>query len=115
MNITFTPSAQERIRQLRGEVSGLLHLYYDTEGCGCGNSGIFSIRIVDEATSEDMTIDSNVGPVLVKRWSSHFLDQEMTLDYNAEKKALILKSDGQFFNTNVLVTDQTGCVLTVRS
>ncbi|MFY7750499.1 MAG: iron-sulfur cluster biosynthesis family protein, partial [Exiguobacterium acetylicum] len=32
MNITFTPSAQERIRQLRGEVSGQLHLYYDTEG-----------------------------------------------------------------------------------
>ncbi|AFS71466.1 iron-sulfur cluster biosynthesis family protein [Exiguobacterium antarcticum] len=114
MHITFTETALDRIDQLRGDTAGQLHLYYDTEGCGCGNSGIFSIRLVPAATSEDMTIDSNVGPVLVKRWSSHFLDQEMTLDYNAEKKSLILKSDGQYFNTNVLVTDQTGCQLTVN-
>lgn len=114
MHITFTEAALDRIDQLRGDTEGQLHLYYDTEGCGCGNSGIFSIRLVTAATDEDMTIDSNVGPVLVKRWSSHFLDQEMTLDYNPEKKSLILKSDGQYFNTNVLVTDQTGCQLTAN-
>ncbi|MDX1259406.1 iron-sulfur cluster biosynthesis family protein [Exiguobacterium sp. K1] len=114
MHITFTEAALGRIDQLRGDTEGQLHLYYDTEGCGCGNSGIFSIRLVEGAADEDMTIDSNVGPVLVKRWSSHFLDQEMTLDYNPEKKSLILKSDGQYFNTNVLVTDQTGCQLTAN-
>lgn len=112
MHITFTDPALDRIEHLRGTLEGHLHLYYDTEGCGCGNSGIFSIRFVESATDEDMTIDSNVGPVLVKRWSSHFLDQEMTLDYKEESKSLILKSDGQYFNTNVLVTDHTGCQLT---
>lgn len=115
MELTFTPSAIERIDALKQDTEGKLHLFYDTEGCGCGNSGIFSIRFVKEATPEDITIESNLGPVLVKRWSSHFLDEQMTLDYNAEKLSLVLKSDGQYFNNNVLVTDHAGCQLTARS
>ncbi len=62
MNVHITEPAQARIDALKGNRDGQMHLFYETEGCGCGNSGIFEIRYVTETTPEDVEIDSNVGP-----------------------------------------------------
>ncbi|ECL8004787.1 TPA_asm: hypothetical protein GZK45_03015 [Listeria innocua] len=106
MYITFTDSAINRLNALRSNLSGKLHLYYDTEGCSCENSGIFTLRLVEEKTTEDDEIDSNIGPVLIKRWTEIFLEDALTIDYNDKEKTLILKSDGQYYNRNLLlVTD----------
>ncbi|EFS03924.1 conserved hypothetical protein, partial [Listeria seeligeri FSL S4-171] len=50
MFITFTDSAKKRLEALRSDLPGQLHLYYDTEGCSCENSGIFTLRLVEEKT-----------------------------------------------------------------
>ncbi|KDN56987.1 MAG: hypothetical protein LPJ96_09675 [Exiguobacterium sp.] len=115
MNVQITDSAKARIDALKGERDGQMHLFYETEGCGCGNSGIFEIRYVTETTSEDVEIDSNVGPILIKNWTKIFLDEDMIIDYRDDKRTLVLKSNGQVFNSNLLVTDGTGCQLNVPS
>lgn len=115
MNVHITPSAITRIESLKGNREGQMHLFYETEGCGCGNSGIFEIRFVTETTPEDVEIESNVGPILIKNWTKIFLDEEMMIDYREDRRSLVLKSNGQVFNSNLLVTDGTGCQLRVPS
>ncbi|MGC7148053.1 iron-sulfur cluster biosynthesis family protein [Listeria ivanovii] len=135
MFITFTNSAKERLNALRAGLSGQLHLYYDMEGCSCENSGIFTLRLVEERTKEDDEIESNIGPIensgiftlrlveertkeddeiesnigpiLIKRWTEMFLEDELTIDYDDIEKTMMLKSDGQYYNRNLLlVTDE---------
>ncbi|MDT0016089.1 iron-sulfur cluster biosynthesis family protein [Listeria swaminathanii] len=107
MHITFTDSAKNRLAALRSNLEGRLHLYYDTEGCSCENSGIFTLRLVEEKTAEDNEIESNIGPVLIKRWTEIFLEEALIIDYDDAQKTLILKSDGQYYNRNLLlVTDK---------
>ncbi|WP_048627041.1 iron-sulfur cluster biosynthesis family protein [Listeria ivanovii] len=107
MFITFTNSAKERLNALRAGLSGQLHLYYDMEGCSCENSGIFTLRLVEERTKEDDEIESNIGPILIKRWTEMFLEDELTIDYDDIEKTMMLKSAGQYYNRNLLlVTDE---------
>lgn len=107
MYITFTESAKNRLDALRSNLEGQLHLYYDTEGCSCENSGIFTLRLVEEKTAEDDAIESNIGPVLIKRWTKIFLEEALIIDYDDAQKTLLLKSDGQYYNRNLLlVTNQ---------
>ncbi|MBC1567704.1 hypothetical protein HCJ20_02135 [Listeria sp. FSL L7-1425] len=107
MYITFTDSAKDRLRALRSNLEGQLHLYYDTEGCSCENSGIFTLRLVEGKTAEDDEIESNIGPVLIKRWTEIFLEEALIIDYDDTQKTLMLKSDGQYYNRNLLlVTNQ---------
>jgi len=115
MRVHITDQAQARIEELKGKREGRMHLFYETEGCGCGNSGIFEIRYVTETTAEDVEIESNLGPILIKNWTKIFLDDMMRIDYREDKRTLVLKSDGQVFNSNLLVTDGTGCQLNVPS
>lgn len=103
MYIEFTPAALERYDQLKGDKKGMLHLFYETEGCGCGNSGIFSLRLVDEVTAEDKVIQSNIGDVLIKDWTMNFLEPNLIIDYQADKHALVLKGNSGYYNTNLLV------------
>ncbi len=86
-------------------------MYYDTEGCSCENSGIFTLRLVDEKTAEDDEIESNIGPVLIKRWTEMFLEEALTIDYNDTEKTMILKSDGQYYNRNLLLVTNTDEVI----
>lgn len=102
MYIQFTPQAIERYHELRGNKEGMLHLFYETEGCGCGNSGIFSLHLVSEMTAEDKVIQSNVGDLLIKDWTMHFLEASLVIDYLPEKNALVLKGDSGYYNTNLL-------------
>ncbi|WP_215141956.1 iron-sulfur cluster biosynthesis family protein [Exiguobacterium qingdaonense] len=115
MHVHITELALERIESLKGEREGQMHLFYETEGCGCGNSGIFEIRYVTETTPEDVEIDSNLGPILIKNWTKVFLDEQMKIDFLEDRRTLVLKSDGQVFNSNLLVTDGTGCQLNAPS
>ncbi|HAO5758424.1 TPA: hypothetical protein IQC35_000544 [Listeria monocytogenes] len=111
MYITFTDSAKNRLAALRSNLEGRLYLYYDTEGCSCENSGIFTLRLVEEKTVEDDEIESNIGPVLIKRWTEMFLEEALTIDYNDTEKTMILKSDGQYYNRNLLLVTNTDEVI----
>ncbi|EUJ44945.1 iron-sulfur cluster biosynthesis family protein [Paenilisteria rocourtiae] len=105
MNLTFTETAISCIDALRGNLPGKLYLYYLTEGCGCENSGIFTLKLATEATTEDIEFSSNLGPILIARWTAVFLEEQLKIDYNAKSNALILKSDSQFYNRNLLLMD----------
>ncbi|MBC1945552.1 hypothetical protein HCA00_01390 [Listeria booriae] len=108
MNLTFTPAAIRRIELLRGDLPGRLHLDYSTDGCVCENSGIFRLRLVTEPTSEDTEFTSNLGPILIKKWTAVFLEEVLTIDFDPKTTALILKSDGQYYNQNLLFADTAG-------
>ncbi|MBC6309428.1 hypothetical protein HCJ66_07655 [Listeria sp. FSL L7-1582] len=105
MNLTFTPAAISRVHALRQDLPGKLYLYYLTEGCGCENSGIFTLKLTTETTPEDIEFSSNLGPILIARWTAVFLEEQLKIDYDSKSNALILKSDGQFYNRNLLLMD----------
>ncbi|MBC1483306.1 hypothetical protein HCJ52_12485 [Listeria sp. FSL L7-1485] len=111
MFIRFTNSAKKRLEVLRSGLPGQLHLYYDTEGCACENSGIFTLRLVEKQTKEDDEVESNIGPILIKRWTKIFLEEELIIDYDDKAKVMMLKSDGQYYNRNLLLVTESDEVI----
>lgn len=105
MNLTFTPAAISRVHALRQGLPGDLYLYYLTEGCGCENSGIFTLKLATETTPEETQFPSNLGPILIARWTAVFLEEQLKIDFDSKSNALILKSDSQFYNRNLLLMD----------
>lgn len=110
MYLTITPDAQQRIEQARKRAEGNLALYYESRvGCDCGNTGIFTLQLrKDNSTEMDTMIESNIGELPAQKWSLPFLDEELKLDYKKEKNALVLRGNSGLINNNVLITDEEG-------
>ncbi|WP_407371165.1 iron-sulfur cluster biosynthesis family protein [Carnobacterium sp.] len=105
MFLDITELAQQKIKQICSHHTGHLVFYYESRiGCTCGNNGIFLLKITQQNDSElDATLDSSLGKLPIQGWSLPFLDDQMKLDYNESKHALILRSDSGLINDNVLI------------
>lgn len=110
MFLTITEAAQEKIKGIQTMHSGDIAFYYESRiGCICGNTGIFTLRLVQEKDPElDTTIASSIGDLHIQDWSTSFLPEQMKLDFKKEKNALVLRSDAGLMNDNVIITDETG-------
>lgn len=110
MFLTITKSAQDRISLAKKLATGKLIIYYQSNiGCVCGNSGLFTLRVT---TKEDPEVDSfiktTIGDLPIQGWSLEFLDEDLKLDFDQKKHALILKGESGLINTNVLITNDSG-------
>lgn len=105
MFLDITELAQQKIKQTCSHHKGQLVFYYESRiGCTCGNNGIFLLKITQQNDSElDATLASSLGNLPIQGWSLPFLDDQMKLDYNSSKHALILRSDSGLINDNVLI------------
>ena len=83
-----------------------LKLVYDAEGCGCAVSGIASLWIVPGPQEGDAQAESNWGRLWYEPRQEVFFDEELILDYRAEKRAFVLKSKGQIYNPLLLPVDK---------
>ncbi|WP_337019961.1 iron-sulfur cluster biosynthesis family protein [Oceanobacillus massiliensis] len=81
MKLEITPDAQLKLEQLRTEKDHYLLLWYDTEGCGCGVSGLPAIRFIGERDPKHhVTIENDDVHVLIDEAKSVFFANNMKLD-----------------------------------
>ena len=107
MHITFTEAALHRIDQLRGETTCQLHLYYDTEGCGCAVNGVPAFHIVSNPEDLDITIESNVPELtfIIDGHRAVFFEEELILSTDPGDRSLRLSSNGQHYGMYLFPKD----------
>ncbi|SEL19715.1 Uncharacterized protein YqkB [Carnobacterium iners] len=118
MFLTLTKTAQERISLAKKLATGNLILYYESNiGCVCGNSGLFTLKITQKEDPEvDSFISTTIGDLPVQGWSLDFLDNDLKLDFDQKKSALILRGESGLINANVLLINDSGLsVFTLHS
>ncbi|MGX7350836.1 hypothetical protein RU97_GL000451 [Enterococcus canis] len=74
----------------------------------CSLDTSFRILILDkvqESKDYALTLDSNVGEVLIKDYSKMYLDEDMTLDVKDRFNTLYLKSPSGVLDGNVPIVD----------
>lgn len=110
MFLTITKSAQDRISLAKKRAAGNLIVYYQSNiGCVCGNSGLFTLRLTTKENPEvDSFIKTTIGDLPIQGWSLEFLEEDLKLDFDQKKQALILKGQSGLINTNVLITNDLG-------
>jgi uncharacterized protein YqkB len=108
--LTITKSAQDRISLAKKLADGNLIIYYQSNiGCVCGNSGLFTLRVTKKEDPEvDSLIKTTIGDLPIQGWSLNFLGEDLKLDFDQKKYALILKGESGLINTNVLITNDSG-------
>lgn len=110
MFLEITESAKERISLAKERVVGKLIIYYESRiGCVCGNNGIFLLKITEKEDPEvDSLIKTSIGDLPIQGWSLHFLDENIKLDFDENKHALILRGESGLINANVLIIADSG-------
>lgn len=103
MHITFTESA---IQQLEPYAGGTLRLVYDSEGCGCAVNGVPSLWLVTNPEPKDLHADAEPFKVVFSPKHEVFFEDELKIDYRADKKSYILKSNGQIYNAGMDLIDK---------
>ncbi|MBP1995496.1 iron-sulfur cluster biosynthesis family protein [Paenibacillus eucommiae] len=109
MHITFTDSAISKLKPLLSGLSGegaLLKLVFDSEGCGCAMNGVPTLWIIAEADDKDLEAKAEPFRVVYSPKHEVFFEDHMKIDYQAESKAYILKSNNQIYNANLNVIDK---------
>lgn len=109
MFLEVTESAKERISLAKGLSSGKLIVYYESRiGCVCGNNGIFNLKITQKEDSEvDSFIKTSIGDLPIQGWSLDFLNENLKLDFDENKYALILRDESGLINPNVLIINDS--------
>lgn len=107
MKITITDYAAEKINQYRVGREGLLKLKYDAEECGCVMCGVTNLWLVSELEDDDYEIETNNGGIYVEKSKEVFLDEVLTIDFNADAHCFQLKSPNQYLNPRMNIFDKT--------
>lgn len=108
MYLTVTDSAKERLAFIQEKNDGQLALAYGDVpgGFACGIRGTFSLKLVTSDQADlDMSMDSNIGEILVQSAHLDDLDENLKLDYKKAYNSLILKSDNSTISPDLSVVD----------
>lgn len=106
MNIQLTQQAELKLKHKLGDKPGAIRLIYDTEGCGCAVNGVPGLRIVDEPTPDDLTVETESAVTfIVNCKQAVFFEEKMKLDADPAAYAFRLDSSGQHYGTNIQVVD----------
>jgi uncharacterized protein YqkB len=109
MQITFTEQAAAAVGQrLEAGQSGVLRLVYDNEGCGCAVNGVPTLWIESATQPHDFQIEAVGTPAELWMEKKHeiYFEDRMTLDYKAEGRSFVLKSNGQIYNAHMNLIDK---------
>ncbi|WP_223702324.1 iron-sulfur cluster biosynthesis family protein [Sutcliffiella deserti] len=110
MKVTFTERAAQRVQaKLQNQEGKWLKLKYDTEGCGCVVSGVSALWITPDKEQDDVTLETNVGPLLMEKSKLLFFDEDMTVDFVESANTYMLKCPSQILNPrmSLLVVEGT--------
>lgn len=106
MNIRLTPQAELKLINKLGDRPGIIRLIYDTEGCGCAVNGVPGLRIVDEPTSEDISVETGSSvPIIINRRQAVFFEDTMRLDASPAAYSFSLDSSAQNYGSHIQISD----------
>lgn len=101
MNITFSPSAVEKLSPYLSDGAKQLKLLHDTEGCGCVMSGVPALQLISEGSVDDRLAQGNPLPFWYEPRHEVFFEPQLRIDYDANKHSFSLKSDNQIYTLNL--------------
>jgi uncharacterized protein YqkB len=110
MFIELSESARHELGKRNPSASDRIYLLYDTEGCGCAVSGVAAIMVADESFDESgERAESNADlPLYYLPRQAIFFEDRLRLDYRADHRAFVLKSDSQTYGSHLPVSDRRG-------
>jgi len=108
MYIYLTDAAAQWLASYPLASGDRFRLVYDAEGCGCAVSGVASLWLTNAAENDELRAESNVESVPLYYLKRHevFFEDRLRLDYNPERRAFRLSSDGQIYGNGIDVTDR---------
>lgn len=101
MVITFTDSAERKLRPYMEEGMLRLKFLHDTEGCGCVVSGVPVLQLVEGPGQHDSEGEGYPLPFLYEQRHEVFYEPNMRIDYDVANNAFSLKSDNQIYTTSM--------------
>lgn len=105
INIQFSKAAKEAIRKKMKQKDVVLKLVYDTEGCGCGVSGVPTLYMVDEI-QDGVKAKSDTFPIYYDEQQRVFFEEQLMIDINHHAYgAFVLKSNGQIYSSYMSLVD----------
>lgn len=110
MQITYTQEAVTHIQHVLDETQPgaptRIKLAYDSEGCGCAVNGVAALWLVEEPQVDDIESEASPYRTLYDKKHAVFFDEQVTVDYNPQKRAFTLKSKQQIYNTMMRLIDK---------
>jgi uncharacterized protein YqkB len=108
MYIHLTDAATQRLSQYAKQPNDRFRLVYDAEGCGCAVSGVVALWLTNAPEDDERQAETNVPglPIMYLRRHEVFFEERLRLDYNPERRAFRLSSDGQIYGNGIDVIDR---------
>lgn len=100
MHITFTEAAARKLAPHLVD-GAMLKLFYDTQGCGCGMSGVPALQLVEEIVAHDKRAEGDPFPFLYEQWYEVFFEPRLKIDYRAVDDSFSLRSDSGIYTTHL--------------
>lgn len=108
MNINLTSQAIEHLQPYINDDNTVLKLVYDADGCGCAVSGIPALWVLTKQQLQEDVQDALQEPLRIVYEARHevFFEDQLKLDYLADKRAFKLSSVGQIYAADLAVIDK---------
>lgn len=106
MNIQCTDQAVTEITRQININQAKLKLAHDAEGCGCIMSGIAQLWVVDQEDEFDLSSPGETFPIWYDARHEVFFEDEIQIDYVAQKKSFVLKSNNQIYNSTMQLIEK---------
>ncbi|MBM7569753.1 iron-sulfur cluster biosynthesis family protein [Aquibacillus albus] len=81
MELSITAQAKEIINQWKEPHHHYLLLHYDTDDCGCGVSGLPTIRLVEKIDNTYYSVENDDFNVMIHHQQSIFFADKIKLHY----------------------------------
>ncbi|WP_240941691.1 iron-sulfur cluster biosynthesis family protein [Paenibacillus sp. HB172176] len=101
IHITFSPTAVRKLAPILEQTGSRLKLFYDTEGCGCGMSGVPVLQATRQLAPKDKQGEGDPFPFLYEAWYAVFYDDELSIDFDETSGSFSLKSASQIYTKHL--------------
>lgn len=101
MFITFSRTATERLSPYLADGQKQLKLLHDMEGCGCVNTGVPTLQLIETPSVDDKLAQGDPLPFWYEPRHEVFYEPQLRIDYDAARSSFSLKSDNQIYTTNL--------------
>lgn len=103
MQITFTPSAQEKLIPILAATNKQLKFLHDSEGSGCADNGVPTLQLIEAPAKGDAAGIADPIPFYYEPRHHIYYEKHMKIDYNESNSSFVLKSDSQIYNRHLRI------------
>lgn len=107
MFISFTASAVRKLSPYLEDGSSKLKLLHDTEGCGCGMSGVPALQLVSAPSAYDRETQGDPFAFYYEPHHEIFYNEPLRIDYNESAGSFSLCGDSQIYTMHLRFISQS--------